>query len=113
MTVMRWQGPEGFLSLCHAPNPLQNSVPHTPALSPLPNLQNLCFSSLGQREIPRTTPPFPMHSRGSVVLAGKGKKKNLLLRDRKGSIRRGLFSCARRVVLHKLCHNYSLVWLLH
>ena len=43
MIVMRRQGPEGFLSLCHAPNPPANSIPHIPALTPFPVPQNICF----------------------------------------------------------------------
>lgn len=58
MTMKRQQGPEGLLSLCHAPNLPQNSIPHIPALSALPIHQNLCFCSLGQGEFP----PFP-HTR--------------------------------------------------
>lgn len=58
MTRMRQQGPERFLSLCHASDPpRQNSIPHTPALSPLPIHQSLCFSSLGQGEFPASPHP--------------------------------------------------------
>lgn len=47
VTVMRRQGPEGFLEPCHARNhPFPaNSIPHIPALTPLPVPQNVCFCS--------------------------------------------------------------------
>lgn len=95
MTALGWQGPEGFLSLCYAPAPLQNSTPHTPALSPLPIHRNFCFFSLSQKEMPLPLPHAlkrpSCHSR----------QKNLLLRDWKGIIRTGRFSCVGHVLLHE------------
>jgi hypothetical protein len=75
MMVMRWQGPPGFLSLCHVPNLLKlyPSTP-TPSSELSPVHLNLCFSSLGQWEFLPTHPSTP-HTLKRSSYPGRQKKR--------------------------------------
>lgn len=79
MTRMRQQGPERFLSLCHASDPPPAKLhPSHPSSEPTSNPPE----PLLLQPRPRGVPCFPTPSRGPGVLAGKRKERNLGVEER-------------------------------
>lgn len=78
MTVMRWQGPEGFLSLCHAPNPPCQLCPSHSSSNPTSSPPERLLLQLR----PRGVCLFPTLSTVPAVLEGKRRKKNLGAQER-------------------------------
>lgn len=76
MTVMRWQRPEGFLSLCHAPNasPPKLWASH-PSSQPTPNPPE----PLLLQPRPKEAPPSPHTGEGrqdKEVSSSQGREGN-------------------------------------